>query len=282
MTSSRSKRAVKAEFPPPLRHARSHDYPLLVRRWRAAAREAGLTVKGFAEADGHPVLHLFSKKPAPGAPSVYLSAGIHGDEPAATEAVLAWIERNPGKARALNLRIFPCLNPWGLVHNKRADSEGTDLNRCYRDNPPPVVTAQMRLSRQSSYDLALILHEDYDAQGAYLYETSPAKPHWGERILQAMSRHMAPDPRRRIDSSRANNGIIRRKISPDTMPDWPEAFFLHFLGAKRVFTIETASEFHIDTRVEAHVAAIDAAIGLVDQIGVVIPGHRARALENRD
>jgi hypothetical protein len=47
------------------------------------------------------------------------------------------------------------------------------------------------------------------------------------------------------------------------MPEWPEAFLLHFHGAVRVFTIETASEFHIDSRVEAHVAAIDAAIALL-------------------
>jgi hypothetical protein len=120
------------------------------------------------------------------------------------------------------------------------------------------------LVKKSVYDLALILHEDYDAQGAYLYETSPAKPHWGERIIAAMSRHMSPDPRRRIDTSRSKNGIIRRRITRDLMPDWPEAFLLHFHGARRVFTIETASEFHIDTRVDAHVAAIDAAIGLID------------------
>lgn len=265
MTSSRSKPgADKVERPSPLRHAHSHDYPRLVKRWRAAAPKAGLALEVFAKADGHPLLHLFSKKHAPGATSIYLSAGIHGDEPASTEALLAWIERNPVHARRLRLRIFPCLNPWGLIHNKRTDADGCDLNRCYRDASPPVVAEHRRLAEKSRYDLALILHEDYDAQGAYLYETSPAKPHWGEKILAAMSRHMPPDPRRRIDTSRAKEGIIRRRITAETMPDWPEAFLLHFHGAKRVFTLETASEFHIDTRVDAHVAAIDAAIGLID------------------
>ena len=264
MTLSRLKQAAKVERPSPLRHARSHDYTLLVKRWRAAAPKAGLTLEVFAEADGLPVLHLFSKKFLPGAPSVYLSAGIHGDEPASTEALLAWIERNHSLARGLNLRIFPCLNPWGLVHNKRTDAEGRDLNRCYRDCSQPVVAEHRGLVQKTNYDLALILHEDYDAQGAYLYETSPAKPHWGERIIAAMARHIPPDPRRRIDTSRAKDGIIRRRITTNTMPDWPEAFLLHFHGTKRVFTIETASEFHIDTRVEAHVAAIDTAIALID------------------
>ena len=264
MTSSKSKRAAKLEQPTGLRHARSHDYEHLLKRWRAAAPRAGLALEIFAEADGYSLLHLFSKKSPPNAPAIYFSAGIHGDEPAATEALLEWIERNSNLARRLNLRIFPCLNPWGLVHNKRTDAEGRDLNRCYRECSLPVIAAHRRLVEKSLYDLALILHEDYDAQGAYLYETSPAKPHWGERIIAAMARHIPPDPRRRIDTSRAKEGIIRRRITANIMPDWPEAFLLHFHGATRVFTIETASEFHIDTRVEAHVAAIDAAIALID------------------
>jgi len=264
MTSSKSKREAKSESPAGLRHARSHEYAHLVKRWRAAAPKAGLALEVFAVVDGYSLLHLFSKKSPPNAPAVYFSAGIHGDEPASTEALLEWIERNPDLAINLNFRIFPCLNPWGLVHNKRTDAEGRDLNRCYRDCSLPVIAAHRKLVEKSRYDLAIILHEDYDAQGAYLYETSPAKPHWGERIIAAMARHIPPDPRRRIDTSRAKEGIIRRRITANTMPDWPEAFLLHFHGAKRVFTIETASEFHIDTRVEAHVAAIDAAIALID------------------
>jgi hypothetical protein len=263
MTSSRSKPGAKIERPAPLRHAHSHDYSRLLKRWRAAAPKAGLAVEVFAKADGYPLLHLHSKKSLPNAPSVYFSAGIHGDEPASTEALLTWVERNAEIAGRLKLRIFPCLNPWGLIHNKRSNADGLDLNRCYHDRSTPIVAKHRRLVLQSCYDLALILHEDYDALGAYLYETSPAKPHWGERIIAAMSPHLPPDSRRRIDTSRAKDGIIRRKITSDTMPEWPEAFLLHFHGATRVFTIETASEFHINSRVEAHVAAIDAAIALL-------------------
>ena len=264
MTSSKSKREAKLEQPTGLRHARCHDYAHLVKRWRAAAPKAGLALEIFAESDGYSLLHIFSKNSPREAPSIYFSAGIHGDEPASTEALLEWIARNAELARRLNLRIFPCLNPWGLVHNKRTSAEGHDLNRCYRDSSLPVIAAHRKLVEKSDYDLALILHEDYDAQGAYLYETSPAKPHWGERIIAAMARYIPPDLRRRIDTSRAKEGIIRRRVTANMMPDWPEAFLLHFHGATRVFTIETASEFHIDTRVEAHVAAIDAAIALID------------------
>ena len=261
MTSSRSKRAADPSGAP--RHARCHDYAWLAKRWRAIAPEAGLAIGVFARADGYELLHATTKKPASANPWVYLSAGIHGDEPASTEALLAWIERNTQRARALNLQIFPCLNPWGLVNNSRTDATGRDLNRCYRDTSLTPIAEHSQLAKACRYEVAVALHEDYDAQGAYVYETSPLKPHLGEKIIAAMARHIPPDPRRRIDTSRAKGGVIRKRVTPETLPDWPEAFLLHFHCARRVFTVETPSEFHIDSRVEAHVAAIDAALGLV-------------------
>ena len=52
------------------------------------------------------------------------------------------------------------------------------------------------------------------------------------------------------------------QIYPDLMPDWPEAFLLHFSHATRTFTVETPSEFAIDARVAAHEAVLDAATEL--------------------
>jgi len=260
MTSSKSKRAADSGDI----HLRCHDPAWLAKRWRAAARQAGLALETFAEAHGYALLHAVSKNPAPGNPWIYFSAGIHGDEPASTEALLAWVERNAPRARSLNLRIFPCLNPWGLANNNRLDADGRDLNRCYRNPSHPPVAEHARIARANRYALAMVLHEDFDARGVYVYETSPVKPYLGEAIVAAMARHIPPDPRSRIDSSRAKGGVIRRRVKPDLLPDWPEAFLLHFHCARRVFTVETPSEFHIDARVEAHIAAIDAALASID------------------
>ena len=254
MTSSKSKRAVEDA------RLRCHDYPLLARRWRAIAKTAGLRVRPFATVSGHPVLHLESIRPPAGAPRIYLSAGIHGDEPAGCLALLEWVSANPRTARALDLTVFPCLNPWGLTHNKRTDEAGRDLNRCYRDSAGSHTAAHIALLQNQRFDLALILHEDYDAAGCYIYETSARRPHLAETLLAAMAPHIPPDPRRLIDGSRAKNGVIRRRVTAETLPDWPEAFALHFFHAKRTFTIETPSELSIHARTAAHAAAIEAAI----------------------
>jgi murein peptide amidase A len=193
---------------------------------------------------------------------VHLSAGIHGDEPASSEALLHWVETNPDRAHALDLLVFPCLNPWGLVHNKREDEHGRDLNRCYHLSDVEPIRSHASSLRGRRFDLALLLHEDYEAHGVYLYETSMRRPPWGEHIIRAMEPHIGADHRTRIDGSRARRGIVRRRITPSTMPEWPEAFLLHFHHASRTFTVETPSEADLASRVRAHCAAIDAALDL--------------------
>jgi succinylglutamate desuccinylase len=101
---------------------------------------------------------------------VYLSAGIHGDEAAATEGLYGWAEIHAAILPELPVMIFPCLNPWGLLSNRRTDSENRDLNRSYHLNELPRIRAQKDLIQRQSFRLTMCLHEDYDARGVYLYE----------------------------------------------------------------------------------------------------------------
>jgi len=245
-----------------VRHDRPHDYKYLIRRWKAVAAKCGLTLKKYGEAGGFDLYFLKSKVVAGDAPSIYLSAGIHGDEPGATEGLLAWAEKNHALARKLNLLIFPCLNPWGIVCNSRYDNEGRDLNRSYHNQAIPQIAAQIALFPDDKFDMAIALHEDYDAQGVYLYEVQRVRPFWGEDLIKASSKAIGGDPRRMVEGRPARGGVIRRKIDPEQMPDWPEVFIFYFQKVARIFTIETPSEFHIDDRVEAHVRMIQKAITL--------------------
>lgn len=241
-------------------HHRAHDYNRLVQSWRKIARAGRLRMEAFSQCGGFPLFFLKPLRPAPDVPSIYFSAGIHGDEAAATEGLLLWAEQNPDILRQIRPLIFPCLNPWGLVHNNRLDPQGRDLNRCYGKRKPPQICDQIRVIGKRRFDLALTLHEDYDAHGVYIYEVAAKKPYWAEKLLAAATSHLPADPRTRIEGRPARNGIVRRKISPGLMPDWPEAFLLHFHHACRTFTIETPSEMDISRRVAAHVAVLETAV----------------------
>ncbi len=245
-----------------LRHFRAHDYPYLLRRWKAVAVKAGLKFASYAQAGGLDIYYLESKRAAPSAPSIYIAAGIHGDEAAATEGLLLWATKNITFLSNFNVLIFPCLNPWGLVNNSRRDADGNDLNRCFHDDHVPQIAAQNKLLAKRRFDLALMLHEDYDAVGMYIYEVPDHKPYWGEELAKAASRHVPVETRRTIEGRSARNGIVRPRITSDIMPDWPEALLLYLRHSARVFTIETPSEFHLDDRVAAQAAVITKAVDL--------------------
>lgn len=243
-----------------IQHARTHDYGHLVRRWRAVCRAQGLRLEPYFSASGFELFVAETRKPDPAKPWIYLSAGIHGDEPASTEGALEWILKNPDTAAAVNLLVFPCLNPWGLANNSRTDENGRDLNRTYHEDVVPQTAAHRALLAGRTFDLALMLHEDYDANGIYIYELRIRRDAWGEDLIQAAVPHVPIDTRRSIEGRGSKAGIVRRSIRPDTMPEHPEAFLLHFQCNARTFTIETPSEAHIDARVAAQAAVTERAV----------------------
>lgn len=247
---------------------RAHDVPHLLGRWRRLARSLRLRPEVLCRADDFDIICLESRGEIPG---VYLSAGIHGDEPGATEGLFRWAARG-GLAdlqrRQIPFFVAPCLNPWGLANNRRLDANDVDLNREFRTRKVGPVRELRARVRGTSYRLALTLHEDYDAQGLYLYEVRGARPYWGELLSEAASGIIPPDPRARIELRAAHRGVIRPRLTDALTRRFlrggcPEALWLHYQGhAERVFTFETPSEFDLDRRAETHVALIIESIRL--------------------
>src|SRR5438874_13646139 len=80
-------------------------------RIQAAARASGFRVEPYGEIAGASLFALTRRTPGP-RPRIYLSAGIHGDEPAPPLTLLALLERGHFDARA-NWFLCPLLNPAG-------------------------------------------------------------------------------------------------------------------------------------------------------------------------
>jgi hypothetical protein len=246
---------------------RAHDYPHLVERWRAVAARAGLTMRRFATGPEFNLYYLRSKR-LPREGTIYISAGIHGDEAAGTEALITWAEKN---TRLLGRRPFflaPCINPWGLVNNSRTDSRKRDLNRSFQNDEVMETTALKRAMGKRKFSLGLMMHEDYDALGIYIYELEGACPHWGEALLAAARPHVPTDSRDMIEGRECVNGMVRRPLDMALFKEigLPEAVYLYLQGCPRVFTIETPSEYGLDRRVRAHVAVIKECVRRVGRI----------------
>jgi murein peptide amidase A len=244
---------------------RCHDYRHLVRRWRRLAKSTGIEFKSFAKTAGFDVF-LVRTPALTHASGVYISAGIHGDEPAASEALVTWAEVHAGELKDLPLFLLPCLNPHGLTLNTRLNEDAIDLNRSFDRNDVPVIAALREVLRPHRFALSLNLHEDYDGQGIYLYEVQREIPYWGEALIKAGARHLPIDQRYRIDISTSRNGVIRRRFNAaryKKLGGFPEAVYLQKNHARRAITVETPSEFDLSSRVAAFGAILTEAIRLV-------------------
>jgi murein peptide amidase A len=242
---------------------RAHDYRFLIRRWRAVAREAGLALRPLAKAGDYPLYFLRSKALQTNG-GIYISAGIHGDEPAGSEALISWAEENAERLQTLPLLLLPCLNPWGLINNRRHDEQDADLNRSFHREDLPVIAGVRKLIAPYQFHCAVFLHEDYDAQGLYLYEVARVKPPWAAAILDAARPHIPIEPRVWIDGRKAHAGLIRPRIDMKKFAEigYPEGLWLRMHHTDRSLTIEAPSEFALEHRVRALKAIIDKCIRL--------------------
>ena len=240
---------------------RVHDYSFLLKRWKRLARKWGLSGQVFATGDDFDLM-CFRSSTLGKTGGIYLSAGIHGDEPATPESLYQWAALHGPVLRELPLMIFPCLNPWGLVHNRRTDSQNFDLNRCYHLSDVPRIQAQKELLRGYTFRLTMCLHEDYDAQGVYLYEQQKKLTTFGQELLSAGGYHIPLDPRRMIEGRRAKQGWITRRVDRKKFPEAAEAIYVALHHSERTITAETPSEYDLGKRIEAQIAMIQRAIEL--------------------
>lgn len=245
---------------------RSHEVGHLLRRWRAVARKADLQVVSLTGGGDNPVLGLRNRRSVPGN-GFYLSAGIHGDEPAAVQGLLQWAENNVQSLREHPVAIFPCLNPWGLRNNRREDAEGRDLNRSFDRPGIPVIGALLDFISRRDFAVAVSLHEDFDANGMYVYELARQGESLGEDLLERVE-GVIPRHQGEVEGRIPKNGVMRRtrglmKIVRE-IGGMPESIHLFLNGAHTALTFETPSEYSLYRRVQCHIRFLE---GVVDLIG---------------
>jgi len=191
------------------------------------------------------------------APRIYLSAGMHGDEPAGPLAALRLLEENVWPTA--DLWLVPCLNPAGFRVNSRTNAAGVDVNRDYRNPQSDEARGHIAwLERQPGFDLTLLLHEDWEAHGFYCYELNPdGRTSFAPEMIEAVRPGCPIDDSPEIDGRPiAAPGIIRPNVPPESRPDWPEALWLRVHKAPLSYTLEAPSDWPLPVRVESLVRAV--------------------------
>lgn len=195
---------------------------------------------------------------------VYISTGIHGDEPAGPLAVLQLLQENRWPENT-DIWLCPCLNPTGFPSSSRENAAGVDLNRQYLKAEAEEIRAHITwLERQPNFDVCLCLHEDWESAGLYVYELNPDnRPSFAKAIIARAAEVCPIDMSSTIEGRPAIGGVINPAIDPRSRPQWPESFYLLTYKTRQSYTIEAPSDFQLITRVAATVASVRAVLDLL-------------------
>ena len=235
------------------------DLQAFLDEFGARAAERGLLAQRLCDTPAGPVVAW--ERPGD-TPPAYLSAGMHGDEPAGPLAALDLLRH--GAFDHGPWRLCPALNPTGLAAGTRDTADGIDPNRDYIRRRSPEVRAHAAwLESISCPRLFLSLHEDWEYPGFYFYEINLGddRPDRAEGILESVAPWLPRESSPIIDGHDVRApGWIYHAADADFPDEWPEAIFLAKRGCPLSFTYETPSSTDLATRIAAHRAAVQAAI----------------------
>jgi hypothetical protein len=239
------------------------EFPNFQSAFREAAAAAGFHPEVLAELDAGPLMAW--ERPADG-PRIYLSAGIHGDEPAGPLALLELL-RSGYFSPSCHWLLCPALNPAGLAACRRENACNIDLNRDYWIRSTREVAAHSGwLDARGAPELFISLHEDWESSGFYFYEINLREddPDRARAIIDSTRPWFPPEPGPIIDGHDSREpGWIYHAAEPDLPEGWPEAIYLAKQGCPISFTFETPSHAGLESRVAAHIAAVKTACARV-------------------
>lgn len=213
-------------------------------------------------------------------PTVLISGGVHGDEPAGVHAALEFLaDVQPEFDDELQFVVFPCVNPSGFDADTLETASGANLNRLFGINSaqPEIRAIENWLRVQAQhFVMTFDLHEvrpDYVGEGfvqkdnpraAYLYETVNDN---SKRVGRLM-----------IDSLPASRQVcdwptIYDDINQGGVISYPEACrnkiyaegtsfdsFLNNRYTGHSFTLETPVGWSLADRVDTHLTFLKVAL----------------------
>lgn len=249
-----------------------HD---LISRWESrfgeAASRHGLAPAVIGQC-GQDHLVLWTREAQSASrPMVYLSAGIHGDEPSGPLALLDFLESVPRLPEHYDWVIAPILNPSGLRAGIRENADGIDLNRDFLRLQTEEVRALVGwwTRRRPSSVVHFSLHEDWEAEGFYLYEinTSSRAP-CGQGVLKGIADRFALQEKGPVDGHELTApGLILHEAEPHEEEGWPEAIWLVKQYPALSLTFEAPGTQSLEDRRAVLSAALTAAVNGLDRLG---------------
>jgi predicted deacylase len=214
------------------------------------------------DAQSYSVICACSKPYDPKKPTILLTAGSHGDEPAGILAVIRFLNNDLQRyASRFNIVAFPCLNPSGFNAGIHNTASGINLNdhfgRQSDDDAVRAIENKIK-SIAPSVVLSFDLHEDNsgDQLGCYVYEMiSRSTNQIAHRVLGVLSpADICQQPV--IYGENNTNGVIGVNADESQTALGSLHGYLKSQGVQHVMVIETPTEWPLEKRIKTHLAMI--------------------------
>jgi hypothetical protein len=207
----------------------------------------------------HAIHRFHFAGPSAGADAIRLGlfAGVHGDEPAGSAALVEFLlglVAEPERATGYDLLVYPIVNPTGYESGTRTNEAGQDLNReFWRQSASPEVQIIEAELREYKFAGLIALHADDTCEGHYGYshgctlDDALLRP-----ALLAAERVFPRDRRAVIDGFTAREGVISdcfHGVLSAPPEQQPRPFNVIF---------ETPAHAPLPQQIAANVAALDA------------------------
>ena len=188
-------------------------------------------------------------------PRLCVFSGVHGNEPAAVEAVLRFAE-SLAKDRTLypglNLTIVPLVNPWGWARNLRRNSSNHDISRSFVTTPSAEGEIVKALLKEERCTVVADLHGDSTKQAFHVISFDNADLSVAKLITRDVAARGLPLRKG------APEGVFHR-LDKDAINTARPSLGLYARrnGVPQVYTIQSPREIEIETRVGIHLLALD-------------------------
>ncbi|MEI7741225.1 MAG: succinylglutamate desuccinylase/aspartoacylase family protein [bacterium] len=199
-----------------------------------------------------PFVMVRSKKWSVSKKTVCFSAGIHGNEIAASYAVLRAIEKDVfGKFKDIQVLIFPVANPTGFGIG-RENFENYNLNRHFGSKRGRLENLLIEATILKARPFFIhTMHEDADEKKFYLYGFDKNRDKIYRKILNIFARKYPILKARKIYDEKADRGIIY-DAHDGSLESWA-----HKNGAGLSMCSEVPGRLSWDERVLFHVRVME-------------------------
>lgn len=252
----------------------TRSYAALVRAWRRIVAGTNARVRASVGPSSLLVIDIGERS----APTILVSAGTHGDEPAAV-AALASLVRDRSLDRRFAYRILPCINPAGFRAGTRANARGADINRSFTaGGTTPEARACIAATERERYILSIDLHEDLEADGFYVYDSvHGSRTSLSEKIVRAIDTAGLPvqELTHAFDlgyapsfdgSVKLRRGRVTSSFEQEVaaFTGWPFTTYVLAEHTRNALIVESARRAPFDARVRMHRLAVRTAIAQLE------------------